>query len=68
MCGHAQNFFLDVFVEIKIRRAPHELFLKIGVSHKFSCSLDILKNETTGWENMIKSKVLSIKLKYYLFM
>ena len=33
LCSHAQNFDLEVCVEIKVRRAPHELFLKKGVPH-----------------------------------
>ena len=57
-----KNFDLEVSVEIKIRRAPHELFLQKGVSHQFSCSWEIFKNQTAGWEDMIKKQSIVHKI------
>ena len=62
LCTHAQNVDLEVSVEIKIRREPHEIFLKKGVPHQFSCSWEILKNQTAGWEDMIKKQSIVHKI------
>ena len=66
LCSHGQQFDLEVSIEIKIRRAPHELFLKQGVLHQFPCIWEIFKNQTACWENMIKKQSIVHKnLKYY---
>ena len=53
---------LEMSVEIKIRRAPHELFLKKGVPYQFSCSWEIFKNQTAGWEDITKKQSIVHKI------
>ena len=66
LCSHAQQFDIEVSVDIKIRRALHEPFFKkkcsSGVPHQFSCSWEVFKNQTAGWEDMIKKQSIVYKI------